>query len=299
MKPSDIELFTVSSAGRGRDTNDTSNTMREKILIDAFNGKTTEMFEDPTFGSDWRRITELFTNAINELGGEGPITVASRGGRKNNYDFLVTRSDCKHKVEFKFGGTSVQTIPEFFNPAANKSFHDVLYADYFYDNYITEIAGLYGLTPPPKPVYMKEIYKNSSKHAFFKDFKAAEEAHRELYVQKKKLVAVSIQNYLEQVKDSTHLETISAEFMRSQSGKRFLIYSSGKFHHDQISDAELTAKNVVGIRNGNLLIIQSEEPGTTHEMLLRWKNHLGILFPAWQISMRRSAKREDTSQSQS
>jgi hypothetical protein len=90
------------------------------------------------------------------------------------------------------------------------------------------------------------------------------------------------------VKDSTKLDVLTAEFMRSQSGKRFLIFSDGKFHHDQISDAELTAKSVVGVRNGNLLVIQSEEPRTTHEMLLRWKNHLGVLFPAWQISMKRA-----------
>jgi len=288
MTPSDITLFTVSSVGRGRDTNDAANKTREKILLDGFNGKTVEMFEDPTYGVDWRRIATLFADALATLGGEGPITVKAMGGRGYNYDFAVTRGDCKHKVEFKFGGTSVQSIPEFFNPAANKPFHDRLYADFFYDNHLSEIAGLYGLVPPPKSEYMKEIHKNSSRHKFFVEFRAAEAAHPEHYSAKGKLVAASVKAYLEAMKDTTKLEALTSEFMRSQSGKRFLIFSDGKFHHDQISDAELTAKNVVGVRNGNLLVIQSEEPRTTHEMLLRWKNHLGVLFPAWQISMRRS-----------
>ena len=288
MPPSDITLFTASSTGRGRDSNDAANKTREKILLDSFNGKTADMLMDPTYGEDWRRIAELFAAALAELGGEGPITVKAMGGRGYNYDFAVTRGDCKHKVEFKFGGTSVQSIPEFFNPAANKPFHDRLYADFFYENHLAEIAALYGLVLPPKNEYMKEIHRNSSRHKFFVEFRAAEAAHPEHYSAKGKLVAASVRAYLELAKDSTKLDVLTAEFMRSQRGKRFLIFSGGKFHHDQISDAELTAKSVVGIRNGNLLVIQSEAPGTTHEMLLRWKNHLGVLFPAWQISMRRA-----------
>ena len=298
MKPSDIELFTKSSRGRGRDTNDAANKLREKILLDGYNGKTTDMIADPVYGEEWRRNGELFASAIGELGGEGPITVKAMGGRGYNYDFMVTRGDCKHKVEFKFGGTSVQSIPEFFNPAANKPFHDRLYADFFFDNHLPEIAALYGLELPPKNEYLKEIHRNSSRHKFFVAFRAAEAAHPELYSQKGKLVAASVRAYLETVKDSTKLDALTAEFLRSQSGKRFLIFSNGKFYHDQISDAELTAKSVVGVRNGNLLVIQSEEPGTTHEMLLRWKNHLGVLFPAWQISMKR-AKQAERSQSPS
>lgn len=298
MTPSDITLFTVSSAGRGRDTNDASNKIREKILLDGFNGKTVEMFVDPVYGEDWRRVAELFADAISKLGGEGPITVKAMGGRGYNYDFAVTRSDCNHKVEFKFGGTSVESIPEFFNPAANKLFHDRLYADFFYDHHLPEIAGLYDLELPPKNEYLKEIHKNSSRHKFFVAFRAAETARPEHYSKKGKLVAASVRAYLESVKDSTKLDVLTAEFIRSQSGKRFLLFSDGKFHHDRISDAELTAKSVVGVRNGNLLVIQSEEPGTTHEMLLRWKNHLGVLFPAWQISMKR-AKQVGPSQSPS
>jgi len=290
MNPSDITLFTAPSAGRGRGTNDASNKTREKILLDGYNGKTSEMFADPTYGEDWRRIADLFASALAELGGEGQVTVKAKGGRGFNYDFEVTRGDLKHKVEFKFGGTSVQTIPEFFNPAANKPFHDRLYADFFYDNYLPDIAGLYGLAPPPKNEYLKEIHKNKSNHKFFVDFRVAEAAQPERYAEKSKATAASITAYLEAVKDTTKLAALTSEFMRSQKDKRFLLFNAGKFHHDRISDAELTAKSVVGVRNGNLLVIQSAEPGTTHEMLLRWKNHLGVAFPAWQISMRRLAK---------
>lgn len=290
MTPSDILLFTSSSSGTGRDNNDKSNKIRESILFEGFYGRTESMFTDPLYGNDWRKLAEDFKTALNELGGSGPITLKSKGGRTFNYDFLVKRDDCEHKVEFKFGGTSVQTLPEFFNPAANKPFHDELYANMFYDEHLTAITTLYGLVPPPKTDYIKEIYKNKSSHPFFTELKDAEKSHMELYSQKRTLVAASIKAYLEKVKDTTKLDALTSEFMRSQSGKRFLIYNEGKFYHDRISDAELTAKSVVGVRNGNILVIQSEQPNTTHEMLLRWKNHLGVLFPAWQISMRRLAR---------
>jgi hypothetical protein len=290
MIASDIALFTASSNGRGRETNGALNKIRENILVDGFNGKTAAMFGDPVYGNDWRLIANLFSSALSDLSGDGDLKVKMKGGRKFNHDFEITRGESIHKVEFKFGGNSVDNIPEFFNPAANKPFHDLLYAEYFYDNYLLEIAGLYNLVPPPKEQYLKEIYKNTSKNPFFAKFKALEASLPEYRNQKKELVKASITAYLETVKNTTKLNTLTTEFMRSQSGKKFLIFENNKFHHDQISDAELTAKSVSGIRNRNVLVIQSAEPGTTHEMLLRWKNHLGILFPAWQISMRRLAK---------
>jgi hypothetical protein len=88
--------------------------------------------------------------------------------------------------------------------------------------------------------------------------------------------------------ESTNLAAITAEFQRSQENKWFLLYEAGVFRHDQIKPEELIASSVAGIRNGNKLVIQSAAPGTRHEMLLRWKNHLGILYPAWQIDMKRS-----------
>jgi hypothetical protein len=44
--------------------------------------------------------------------------------------------------------------------------------------------------------------------------------------------------------------------------------------------------HVEGVKNGNTIVVVSKA-GTKHNMLLRWKNHLGILYPAWQISLSR------------
>ena len=293
MIPSDIELFTKSASGSGRGENDARNALREAMLVDSFNGKTTQFFEDPQYGDAWKELDRVFREAVETLGGEGPITVKRMGGRKYNYDFMVIRDE-EHKVEFKFGGTSVDSLPEFFNPPASKQFHLIMYAVYFYQNYLHRIATLCGIEVPEEEVYMKEIHKNASKHPFFVALKERE-SDKDFYKQKSDIVRESITAFLEYVKDTTNLPLLTSEFQRSQSGKKFMIYESGKFYHDQIKDAELIAESVVGVRNGNVLVIQSADPNTQHHMLLRWKNHLGVLFPAWQISMRRS-KPASTSQ---
>jgi hypothetical protein len=44
--------------------------------------------------------------------------------------------------------------------------------------------------------------------------------------------------------------------------------------------------HVEGVKGENTIVVVSRA-GTKHHMLLRWKNHLGILYPAWQISLSR------------
>lgn len=42
------------------------------------------------------------------------------------------------------------------------------------------------------------------------------------------------------------------------------------------------------IKNGNILELKTSN--NIYRLLLRWRNHKGILNPAWQISMKRLAK---------
>ena len=256
------------------------------MLVDGFNGKTKEFFADPEYGQGWIELEKSFREGVESLGSEGPITVKRMGGRKHNYDFLVTRGE-EHKVEFKFGGLSVDSLPEYFNPAADKPFHSMLYASFFYKNYLPQIAALCGVDLPSEDVYMKAIHKNTSKLEFFEALKRCEE-NPEIAQRKSTIVNESITAFLQAEMNNTNLAALTEEFQRSQSGKKFMIFNSGKFYHDKIDETELIATGVKEIRNGNVLVIRSANPKTEHHMLLRWKNHKGVLFPAWQISMRRA-----------
>jgi hypothetical protein len=229
------------------------------------------------------------------------IKVEQKGGRGFNYDFIMTyktsKGEKEHEVhvEFKYGGTSVDSLPEFFNPAADKPFHAELYASYYYKTTLQQVAALYGITVPlpSEADYVKHVHKNKPSLPFLIALNAAErfDADRSAaskYAQKRALVAASIKGYLEASVDSTNFTHIQTELQRSQGKKRYLVYSSTTFHHDCLDAEELELEHTAYIKNGNTLVIQTKKPGTSIAMLLRWKNHLGVLFPAWQISMIRT-----------
>ena len=306
-----IRLFTESGKGRGRDTNDATNKVREECLRQLLTPKIQDFLTDSVYGGEWCALRAAWTDALADLavktGNEGnkSMLVVVRGGRKYNWDIDVVYAFAgEHKVivkvEFKFGGTSVTSIPEFFNPAANKPFHSVLYASFFYDNYMDDLCKIYDIPltdKPTKDLYLKHVYKNEPCAAvpFFRTLRDAEDAEttegRPKYKQKGDLSHKSIQAYLKDYSATMNLAAITSEFQRSQAGKHFLIYSGGRFHHDRIEDDELVAESVAGVE-GDVLVIQSKKTTTQHRMLLRWKNHHCVLFPAWQISMIREVVAE-------
>ena len=289
----DINLFMQSGAGSGRDANDKNNKKREAILAGLFNGQFTEFLAD----NRWSSLKLKFQEALEKIAMAAQLappfvmTLQQKGGRGYNYDFLVVINGKEFRVEFKSGGTSVTNIPEYFNPAADKPFHSELYARFFYRNYLPSIVALrpdIGVLPS-EDVYMAEVHKNSSNNDFLKKLDEANDNDPIFYKHKSVIVKASIKAFLETQSANTNLALITAEFQRSQENKWFLLYSGGVFRHDQIKPEELIATAAVGVRNGNKLVIQSAAPGTKHEMLLRWKNHLGVLYPAWQIDMKRSS----------
>jgi hypothetical protein len=293
IKMEDINLFMQSGAGSGREANDANNKLRETILAGLFNGHFTNFLAD----SRWSSLKKKFQEALETIAKVAQLTppfvmtLQQKGGRGYNYDFLVIINGKEFRVEFKSGGTSVTNIPEYFNPAADKPFHDELYARFFYHNYLPTIVALRpDVGPiPAEEIYMAEIHKNSSAVEFFNKLDEANKNDKVFYKQKSTICKTSIKAFLEKNKDTTNLATITAEFQRSQENKWFLLYSGGVFWHDQIKSEELIATGAISIRNGNKLVIQSAAPGTRHEMLLRWKNHLGVLLPAWQIDMKRTS----------
>lgn len=298
-----VLLFTDSAAGGGRETNDKKNKDREQLLGSLLTNTVHDA--DAVHGPAWQTLRAQWEAALLRCVPVGvpvaAVSVEAKGGRGFNYDFEASYiGSTSVKIEFKFGGTTVSSLPEFFNPAADKPFHSRLYADFFYDgDSLDKICDLYGIPrteKPSKAEYLKAIHANSSKLPFFARLKAAEEAEvvvveegtkkkvRPLYDAKAAISHASIQAFLAAYQHTTDLAALTAEFQRSQADKQFLLYSGGAFHHDRLLPGELVAESVKGVE-GDYLVIQTAVPTTTIRMLLRWKNHQGILFPAWQISL--------------
>ena len=290
MDPADLILFNAPAGGR--EANDANNTKREHMIIAILNA-------DPRVaGAEWDglrgRLNAWVTAKKAELGlpPETPHSAIRRAGRRYNWDFDLRLGERILKCEFKFGATSVDSLPEFFNPAAKYDFHGgESYARFFFANYLSRVCELYAipLTTMSEDEYWRKVHGTSKKPALFQALYDAEKnGTAEHKAQKKAIVDESIAAWLERVKEKTNIAAITEAFQTSQAGKQFMLCSEGQFCSDKIDPEELVITGVIGVRLGKYLVLQSAKPGTTHEMLLRWKNHAGILYPAWQISLRRA-----------
>lgn len=279
-----VQLFHAPSGGR--EANDSNNAVREAVIVDLINGGRA----DPAYNTLRAELGLWLAAKRAELGLEpdAPASALRRGGRSYNWDLDLTLGPVTLKVEFKYGATSVASLPEFFNPAANKNFHQgESYARYFYEHTLPQVCAIYTI-PLTMSLedYLARVHGTSKAPALFGALYEAEKTGTAAQkAQKKALVDGSIAAWLRLVKDKTDLAAITAAFQASQGGKHFLLCSNGKFFSDRIEPEELVVTSVTGVRLEKYLELQSSKPGTGFAMLLRWKNHAGILYPAWQISM--------------
>jgi hypothetical protein len=114
---------------------------------------------------------------------------------------------------------------------------------------------------------------------FFSQLKA-----REPFFKKEKFQVVneSITDYLNQYGAQLDLLAFAEKIRRTQTDKIYMLWSDERFYIDKILDNEMACMNEISIKNGNVIEVKSG--GTIYNLLLRWRNHKGILNPAWQIS---------------
>jgi hypothetical protein len=100
------------------------------------------------------------------------------------------------------------------------------------------------------------------------------------------IAAMSITDYLTQYGNTINIEYFTEKVRTTQSDKIYILWHNGKFYIDKIHDNEMSGIYFHSIKNGNVIELKSSS-NTTYSLLLRWRNHKGILNPAWQISMKR------------
>lgn len=280
-----MELF--SSAGAGRETNDANNKRREDILLGLYSTS------DPSL-QDIRRKWIAFLPTLCSHPYDD-VVVRKRAGRSANYDFdisFLSKGRCVKsvKVEFKHNASTIDSLPQYFSPAADKPYFPRLYADFFYDS-LDQICEVYpGLSDhkPDRATYVRLVHNNDyTRHPFFETLYMQEESGTpEQKKQKRGIVCDTIRRYLAEYANNLDLSALSADIRDRQSGKVFVLWDLDGFRMDVLHDDELDIVDVEGVKNGNTIVAVSKR-GTKHNMLLRWKNHLGILYPAWQISLSR------------
>ena len=297
-----IKLFKKFSDGKEK--NDLNNKLRENIIKRIINSNIPDDYYK--YSLEWFKLKDSINGFINKIveddiskyGNYENVECKIKAGRKYNYDFDIiynfpNNTEIIKHVEFKCGASKISECPQFVSLSSK---FNTNYAEYFYDHYVDQISKLYetgaGIgTDISKEVYIKNVFQTSyKKHKWFQYVYENEEKHLE---EKKKLVNQSINDYLILIKDSIDLDKISRKLLETQSQKIYMCFDPVKFKigYDYIYDNELSITQIKELKKNKdgmvSTLVCSTQSNTTINMLLRWRNHAGILNPAWQISMKR------------
>lgn len=272
---------------RGRNNNDHNNKVRELAIYCMANDIIPiEWLNDQLWLNLKNNVHEYLNSIILEHQG---YICYMKAGRGSNYDFDIKYKIDKDtsivkKIEFKYGCQRITGCPQFLSLSAN---FDTNYSEYFYDDYVSQISELYGIDMPEKDEYLRCVKgTNYLSMAWFQHIYENENDHK---VEKKHIVDESIHNYLNTYVDNIDLNKLQTKFINTQRDKIYMCNCNGNFVKDQIKTDELTLVGMDRIkagRNGlNHTVILNTNSNTKIHMLLRWRNHAGILNPAWQIKI--------------
>lgn len=167
-----------------------------------------------------------------------------------------------------------------------------VYEDYYYDNYLSQLAVESGLELPSRESYMKQIHTNNPKcmkpfqDLYYMGCKQSSQytgdpVHIKFYETAKKLSHESITSFIE--KTELNIEALSEYLLTSQNNKIYMLYSGTQFivQRPNMDDYQLASVTKNPEKNRYDCVSKT---GVKMNVLLRWKNGNGIAFPAFQIS---------------
>jgi len=314
----DIDAFFKTSS---RDQNDATNKVREPVLT-LLSSPPTEFLAHETYGAQWTQVSGEWNKVMTKLAPQPAdttprhkIKVDLKAGRLFNYDADITFLDdetgatiTKQKAEFKYNAARVNELPQFLSLQAKYSLFPTTaiptYDEFYYTNYLTKYVAIdTGRNPndaddiklalaelpiPPLAEYLNSVTKTDTKDLpFFAQLKEREDI---LFKKEKSaLVDESIAQYLALYGSQIDVNAFTNKLVADQTDKHYILWKNGRFHHDTITEEEMSDIKFQSIKNGNTIVLQSAtKPSITYHLLLRWRNHKGILNPAWQISLRRT-----------
>lgn len=286
INENDIELFySINNKSR----NDSCNKQREYILLSIVNKQIPELW---LLNEKWKNLYNKlwkFVFEISNTNEKSNILKIYKGSRLNNYDFLLIdiQNQQEYKIEFKYNIDKIIKSPEFLSISCKDILiNNIDYSEFFYDNYISKIANLYNIQNliPSKEKYLKNIFSINYKNDKFFDYLYKNE---KLFIkEKKKITDESISNFLNQDIPINFNKVL--EKLKNQENKIYLCYKNENFYFDKINKEELENLEFQNIINNNVIILKNKNSKSYLKLLLRWKNHSGILYPAYQISLIRN-----------
>lgn len=291
----DILLF-FQASGKKAD-NDKNNGIRESIL-EKILSLDSSFYSDSENEKYWNLVKNSWNETLRSLCSQSfdSIDIKKKGGRANNYDFLIKYKKGKKvlkeiKAEFKHNSDTIKDTPQFLSLyEGGYNLFEETYSSFYYDNYLKKYLECdeklkeYTEDMISKKDYLK--YVKTTKYDCHKLFKSMYERDKECKSEKDKVVNDSIKEYLELHGSKINISKVCEKLKVSQGNKIFLLWNLDSFSVEEMSSDLMNPEKMKfhSIKRNNCIILEQEK--TQYHLLLRWKNHKGILLPAWQISMK-------------
>lgn len=260
-----------------KENNDENNKAREEIILKIINN---ELSFEKSNDNDLIFLEKRLKQVINELVLTNNYKLIKKAGRKYNYDFILINLNTNEefKLEFKFNVDNLISLTQFVSPSKPSIYFSSSYEEYFYDNYLPRICQLFDEPLPDKEEYIKTI--NNNKPICVINMKNKYDLVSDINKEVKKITNLSIKNFLEISK--FNLFKFSEYLLKSQYDKYYLLWKND-FNLIKSNNDDYILTDIIGISNNNSLILKNKN-GKFIKVLLRWKNGIGIAFPALQIS---------------
>jgi len=269
LKVEHIELFYKKSDSRKENGSD--NRIREDILSNFEHKNCRKFYQDQTYGKKWRELKDKFYALFDSI-----PQIEKTAGMNNDFDFLINGN----RFEFKFNATSVFKLPQHVQLRTNNSgIIEKSYAEYYYENHLSEVCSELKIEKPNKEDYLNNVHKHECKNIVFFDF-----LKKGMNAYAKRRVKESIDEFLEKNCKNINLEYLKNRLALSLH-KTFIMYDlkTHSFILEDVSD-DFSSLSIKEIKNKNTVVLSTNK--YKYELLLRWKNGIGILNPAWQIKIK-------------
>jgi hypothetical protein len=251
--------------------NDRNNKLRELIIENILNNKLPKKWYS---SPQWFKVALRLKEFMKQLSPEPLLKVEIKGGRYFNYDFLMSFKSGDIKVEFKNGVKSIADYPEILSVSSNTFVKGVSYAEHFYHNYLPMLTNH---EVPTKDFYLKNIHKNVVKHPFFIHLKEVDTF--------KEPVDESIDDYIRHFLEFDF--KAFQEKIKNQFDKKFMLWDCEQFHLESLMEEPIIPElHFKKGRNNLVNTVIIKAVTFEYHLLLRWKNHAGVLYPAWQIKVK-------------
>lgn len=283
-----INLF--YSKGSSKGMNDAENKVRESILVFLANPLSAEY----TDNARWTHLYTRFHEALRTICGQeySRVEVKMMAGRNHNYDLLATfygaddAQTLSAKLEFKHNSASLDKIPQFLSLQDRFGLIPyVPYAKYYYETWLDLYLAIIKYTgaKPTLEEYMVIASGTEYSRCPMTQYMYDNEGFGDNKKRCTAIVKESIRAYLDKYALFIDINRLNAKLMDSQMDKHFLLWDLDKFWIHTYSEQDLCIRGGYGmtVKNGNTIVLLSDK--YEYHLLLRWRNHSGILNPAWQI----------------